>query len=296
MRTGRVAFGADAEELGLHRVHIELSVDLLLKDGVERLDQALARTAAVGGGVLHAIGDPKIGQAGAAEGLADASADLTTTDAVVDPELAGGLIGAAQRYSPNDLGVGEKGRVKVEANLDGPGPGNPVLELLDAELVAIHLPPAHLGVAGMEVEAVAAGNGRKGLLEVRPQFVRRAGFAGVVTGNGQSAAKLLPGVLEAADIIPLPAMNGDGDVGKLLECFSGVHPQGGIAFFGEAVGLFDLSIGAHVCRFKMLSDSQVCAMVAASLSRGNTRFCPVSAPPKQVAAALTLRQTGGACR
>ena len=120
--------------------------------------------------------------------------------------------------------------------------------------------------------------------------------AAVTAGKKDEAAKLLPGVLEAADIIPLPAMNGDGDVGKLLECFSGVHAQGGIAFFGEAVGLFDLSIGAHVCRFKMLSDSQVCAMVAASLSRGNTRFCPVSAPPKQVAAALTLRQTGGACR
>ena len=102
---------------------------------------------------------------------------------------------------------------------------------------------------------MAAGNDGKGLFEVRPQFIRCAGLAGVVAGDGQSAAQLLAGVLEAADIVALPAMDGNWDAGKLLECFVGVHAQGGIAFFGEAIGLFDLLGGAHVYRFKVISDS-----------------------------------------
>jgi len=106
----------------------------------------------------------------------------------------------------------------------------------------------------MKVEAVAAGNDRKGLLEVRSQLVGCAGLAGVVAGNGKPAAEFLAGVLEATDIIALPAMDGNRDAGKLLECFVGVHAQGGIAFLGEAIGLFDLLGGAHVYRFKVISD------------------------------------------
>ena len=98
----------------------------------------------------------------------------------------------------------------------------------------------------MEIETVAAGHDRKRLLKVRPQFVRCAGFAGIIAGDGQSAAERLAGVLEAADIIPLPAMDGNRDAAKLSEGFVGVHAQGGVAFFGEAISLFDLFRGAHV--------------------------------------------------
>ena len=126
------------------------------------------------------------------------------------------------------------------------------LNCVGAQLVAVHLAAAHLGVAGVEVEAVAAGNERERLLEVRPQFVGRAGLAGVIAGDGQAAAERLAGVLEAADVIALPAMDGNRDAGKLLEGFVGVHAQGGIAFFGEAIGLFDLFGGAHAQRFKVL--------------------------------------------
>ena len=95
VRAGRVALRADAEELGLDGVDVVFRVDLLLEDGVERLGQALARAAAVGGRVLHAVRNPEVGEAGVAEGLADRRADLAAADAVLDPELADGLVRAA---------------------------------------------------------------------------------------------------------------------------------------------------------------------------------------------------------
>ena len=75
----------------------------------------------------------------------------------------------------DDLGMGEVGRVEVQADLDRLGPGDPVLELVGAQRVAVHLLAAHLGVAGVEVEAVAAGDERERLLEVAAQLVWRCG-------------------------------------------------------------------------------------------------------------------------
>ena len=151
--------------------------------------------------------------------------------------------------------MSEEGRVEIEADLDGFGPRDPVLELRGAQLVAVHLAAGHFGIAGVQVEAVNPRQDGKGLLEVRPELLRCAGFARVVSGDGQSAAERLAGVLEAAHIIALPAMDGNRDVGDLLQCSVGVHAQGGIAFFGEAIGLFNLLGGAHIYRFKMISDS-----------------------------------------
>ena len=45
---GRVALGPDAEQLWLDRIQVVLGVDLLLEDGVQGLDKALARAFAVG--------------------------------------------------------------------------------------------------------------------------------------------------------------------------------------------------------------------------------------------------------
>ena len=54
------------------------------------------------------------------------------TDAVLDPELADGLVRTAERHSANHLGMGEEGRIEIEADPDGIGPRDPVLELRDA--------------------------------------------------------------------------------------------------------------------------------------------------------------------
>ena len=47
---------------------------------------------AVGGRVLHAVGNPDVGDAGLAERLAHGRADFAATDAMLDPELADALV------------------------------------------------------------------------------------------------------------------------------------------------------------------------------------------------------------
>jgi hypothetical protein len=92
-------------------------------------------------------------------------------------------------------------------------------------------------VEGVEVEAVLAGNEGENFFEVRAQFVRRAGAAGVVAGHGEAAARIAGGGgFEAADIVALPAVDRDRGAGEGLEGFFGVDAEGGVGFAGEVVG------------------------------------------------------------
>ena len=95
-------------------------------------------------------------------------------------------------------------------------------------------------IGGVQVQAVAAGDQRQGLVQVRAEFNRGPGFAEVVAGDGHAAAQLRAGALETADIVALPAMEGEGDSGELLEGAVGVDAQGGVAFFGQGVGALDI--------------------------------------------------------
>ena len=85
------------------------------------------------------------------------------------------------------------------------------LKVLGLERIALDLAAAGLGVAGVEVQAVRAGQERQRLVQVGPQLVGRAGLAGIVAGDRQAAAELLARVLETADVVPLPAVQRDRD-------------------------------------------------------------------------------------
>jgi len=89
MRADDVAFRADAKQLGLDGIHIQLRVNRAGEHGVERLGQPLARSPPVRRRVLHAVRNPQIGQAALTDGLADARADLAAADAMLDPERRG---------------------------------------------------------------------------------------------------------------------------------------------------------------------------------------------------------------
>jgi hypothetical protein len=52
-----------------------------------------------------------------------------------------------------------------------PGPGDPAGEVLGLEGVALHAPALGFGVAGVEVDAVSAGDQREGRLEVGSEIV-----------------------------------------------------------------------------------------------------------------------------
>ena len=91
VRADDVALRADAEQLALDGVAVVLGVDRLGEDRVQRFGEPLARSFAVDGPVLGAVGDPDVGHAGGAQGLADRGADAPAGDAVIDPEPADGL-------------------------------------------------------------------------------------------------------------------------------------------------------------------------------------------------------------
>ena len=163
------------------------------------------------GRVLAAVGNPDVGHAGRAEGLADRRADAPAGDAVLDPEPADGLVGVGQGVAVGRQGVGEKRRIEVHADPPGLRPVDPALKVLGLERVALDLPAAGLGVAGVEVQAMRAGQERQRLVQVGPQLVGRAGLAGIMAGDRQAAAQLLARVLETADVVALPAVERDRD-------------------------------------------------------------------------------------
>jgi len=146
---------------------------------------------------------------GRTECLAERRADLPADDAVSDPELPDPFIRVRQCETVGGLGVREVGLIEIETDADRFGPGDPILEVLRRKRVAVHTPATGLSVAGVEVEAMPTRDQGKGFLEITPQFLRGSRFAWVIAGNGQTVSERLAGVFEAADIIALPAVDGN---------------------------------------------------------------------------------------
>ena len=144
-----------------------------------------------------------------------------------------------QRQAVGRLGMREVGGIEIHAQSLLLGPIDPALEMLGAKFVAIDPLAARLGVAGVQVEAVLAGNEREGLVRVAAEFVGRAGLAGIVARDGQSAAQFLAGIFESAHVVALPAMQRNGHGGQALQSGFGIDPQRGIALLGGLVGRFN---------------------------------------------------------
>ena len=85
------------------------------------------------------------------------------------------------------------------------------LEMFGLESVALDLAAAGLGIAGVEVQAMRAGQKRQRLVQIGPELVGRACLARIVAGDRQAASQLLAGVLEPADVVALPAVQRDRD-------------------------------------------------------------------------------------
>ena len=98
--------------------------------------------------------------------------------------------------------------------------------------VALHL-FVGFEVDGVQVQAVRAGQQAVDHVQVAAQLVGVARLAGVVAGGGDPAGQFAAGVLEPADIIALPAVQGDGNFCELPHGGLGIHTQGRIAFLGN---------------------------------------------------------------
>ncbi len=137
-----------------------------------------------------------------------------------------------ERETIRRLRVGEAGGVEIHAHAVGFRPVDPAFEVFGLDLVAVHLFAAELAVERVEVEAVFAGDERERRVEVRAEFIGRAGLAGVVAGHRDAAAEAFAGVFEAADVIALPAVERDRDAGERGHCGFGIDAHSGVAGFG----------------------------------------------------------------
>ena len=260
-----VSLHADAEDLRFDAGLDLVEVEGFGQDRVDRRAVALARPHAVGGHVLEAVAGPDVHHALFAQLLGQVRRDADAGLPVLDPELARLLVrrGKRQRVA---LGVGEEGGVEVAAQAPRLAEVHPLLKMLRLEPVAVRpLALVEDRVAGVQVQLRPAGDEGQHLVEVGHQLLGRAGAAGVVAGGLDAAGQRRVGIgVEAAHIVALPAVEGDGDGLQPLDRGVRVHAEKGVFLF--CFGVAHLS--ASICIFRF-------PIAVASMGRAIT-FLPVA--------------------
>ena len=123
MRADDVALRADAEELGLDGVQVVLagrssSAKMASSDSARRSRGPL-RSAGVS---FMPSGIQTLVTQGVPRALPMAAPIFAAGDAVLDPEPADGRVGLGEREAVGRLGMGEVGRVEVQADAAAPWP------------------------------------------------------------------------------------------------------------------------------------------------------------------------------
>ena len=136
--------------------------------------------------------------------------------------------------------------VEVQADLARLGPAEPVGEMRRLDLVAVDDIGAGLGVECVEVEPLPAGQELEHDIDVGAHLVAVAGAAGMAAG-GHDAAGIDPvaGSFKAADVVSLPAVQGDRNREGLFDGGFGVDANVGVVGAGESVGGGDLFGRGH---------------------------------------------------
>src|SRR5205814_850518 len=116
------------------------------------------------------------------------------------------LLRVGESETISGLGMREAGGIEIEAEAVGLRPADPILEVGGVDFVAVHALAAELAINRVQTHAMFAGDKRKGLFDVGPQFLRCARLAGVIAGNGEATTQRAVRVFETADVIALPAM------------------------------------------------------------------------------------------
>ena len=233
VRADGIAFRADAEEFAFDGVEIVRGVERFGEDGIEGFGEAVARGGAIDGRIFKAVGNPDVGDAGGVEGLAEFGADAAAGDAVIDPEAADGRVVVREGETVGGFGMGEEGGIEIDADFLRAGPIDPTAEVGGFQRIALDSATGGVGgvdVAGVEVDAMTAGNAGEGCFKIGAEFLRCAGAAEVVAGNGQAAAELGRGVFEAADVVALPAVERNGNRGETLDGAIGIDAEFDVLF------------------------------------------------------------------
>src|SRR5437899_5686371 len=108
------------------------------------------------------------------------------------------------------------------------------------QLVPSNAFPTSLRVRRVQTQAMLAGDKRERLFKVAAELVRRASFSRIIAGDSESSAKGAVRILEAADVVTLPAMKRNGNARKLSERFADIYTEFGVAFFCEVERAFEM--------------------------------------------------------
>ncbi len=214
------------------------------EDSVEGFEKQAAGRGAVGGGVFVAIGNPDIRHRRSPQFLPKIIPNLAAGEAVFHPKLANGRVAVREGEAIGGQGVREAGGVEIEAVTARPGPIHPAGEVTRLDGVALDF-GIGFEINGVQIQAVRAGQQAVNHVQVAAQFIGVAGFAGVVASGGNAAGQFAAGVLKAAYVIALPAVQGKGDGFEGFQGGIGVHAKGGVAFAGKVIGRLNLGFGRH---------------------------------------------------
>src|SRR5690349_844740 len=87
------------------------------------------------------------------------------------------------------LRMSKTGRIEVEAKTILFCPGDPVLEVLWLDFIAIHFPAIEFAVHRVKVHPVPARDERERFLQISAKFVGRPGLAGVIAGDSKATTQ-----------------------------------------------------------------------------------------------------------
>ena len=277
-----VGLHADAEHLAFYAGLHEVKIVRLGENFVDGLFIAHSRPHPVGGDVLKAVPRPDVHDTGLPQLLGKILGNADAGFAVVDPEPAGFLTGAGQGQRVA-FGVGEEGRVKVAAQPPIPAEVHPFLKVLRLQPVPVGpLTVLKDGVAGMKIQLFPAGAELQNLIQIRHQLLGVSRPPGVVAGGLDAAGKGLSGVgVKAPDVVPLPAVQGNGDGFQRFHGFVHIDADVLIAFFCFLVS----HVYSSSCIFRLpravasMGRATTCLPVASSVRRLRNAFF---APPPTI--------------
>src|SRR5688572_215568 len=229
MRANHKTLRADAKQLALHGVEVMAGIKRLGEDLIQRAAQQLAGRAAVDRQVLKAVGNPDVRDARRAQLASESLANLAASNPMPDPEAADGFIPAGEREAAGRLRMREERAVEIEAHLATVGPVDPGGKMFRDQFIALDRSSARLRIDRVQVQPVAAGNQTQCLVQVCPQLLGIAGFAGIIACGLDAAIAESAGALEAAHVVALPAVERKRDATQGGQRGFGINAQRGIA-------------------------------------------------------------------
>ncbi|MNC61712.1 hypothetical protein D3C75_1116730 [compost metagenome] len=109
------------------------------------------------------------------------------------------------------------------------------------QLIQIHLLVC-IGIDCMQVHFVFARDQRQGLLQVLAQLIRSSGATWITAGYGNTAAQLLVFKQKTADIVALPAVEGNLNLRELFQYLIHIDTVGGVQLLRFVIAVNDALI------------------------------------------------------